>query len=277
VGGSGQWGACSAKEPEIETCDGVDNDCNGKVDDGLFQSCGDCNLGYSVCQAGAWSACQTDYIPDSFQLIGTLRDFHANNYGGDYPHPDFENANGDDKNIIADLIGDDHLPVYKPLGDLTTPTTHGKKWFDMWYRDTPNYNQSKEFPILLARKPGVMPPTYVYDNPSFFPLDGELFGAEGNPHNFSFTYELHSTFYYRGGEHFFFRGDDDLYVFVDGHLLINLGGVHGAEGQDIDIDAAVSQFGLKKCTPYQIDLFFAERHTNASSFRIETSLILLAL
>ena len=45
----GQWGACNGSgAPSAEACDGVDNDCNGLVDDGMNL----CAAG-KVCDRGA--------------------------------------------------------------------------------------------------------------------------------------------------------------------------------------------------------------------------------
>ena len=41
-----------------ETCDGVDNDCNGQVDDNLSRSCSNaCGVGSETCSAGNWGGC----------------------------------------------------------------------------------------------------------------------------------------------------------------------------------------------------------------------------
>ncbi len=48
------WGACSVR-PQAETCNNKDDDCNGKVDDGLTRPCGSC--GIETCSAGKWGAC----------------------------------------------------------------------------------------------------------------------------------------------------------------------------------------------------------------------------
>jgi fibro-slime domain-containing protein len=267
---SGSWGAC-AGVAAAELCNGLDDDCNGQVDDALVEPCGGCQS-VSVCVNGQWSGCQG--APDSFPLQGVVRDFHPSTFGGPYAHPDFDDAIGDDKAIVAELLGGDWLPVYAPGDFGATPTTHGRAWFDMWYRDAPGYNVSKLHAVPLTLVPGSSPARYVYDDPAFFPIDGQLFGNEGNAHNYGFTYELHARFLYNGGESFEFRGDDDVYVFLDGHLIINLGGVHGAEAQTIDLDQVASQLGLAKCTPYDLRLFFAERHQTVSSFRIESTLVL---
>jgi hypothetical protein len=49
---------------------------------------------------------------------------------------------------------------------------------------------------------------------------------------------------------------------------VDLGGVHGAESGSVNLDT----LGLTTGNNYSLDLFFAERHTVASNFRMETSL-----
>jgi fibro-slime domain-containing protein len=114
---------------------------------------------------------------------------------------------------------------------------------------------------------------YTYDNQNFFPIDGQLFGNETNPHNYHFTYEIHTRFAYNPGDVFRFTGDDDLWVFINGRLGIDLGGVHAPESAEINLDAQATTLGIEPGKSYDLDFFFAERHTTQSTFRIDTTLI----
>ena len=193
-------------------------------------------------------------------LTGVARDFQAS-------HPDFEYVIAVDPGIVQSSLGPNLKPVY--AGNPTTPTTNGKQSFDQWYQDVPGTNQSQPLPITLTKGSGNI---YTYDNSAFFPIDNQLFGNEGNAHNYHFTFELHTKFEYLGGEVFTFTGDDDLFVFINGVLGIDLGGVHGAMTATIDLDAQAGQLGITPGNIYNLDFFFAERHTSESNFRIDTSI-----
>lgn len=195
------------------------------------------------------------------ELTATYRDFRAD-------HPDFEGATGVDRGVVRIDLGADGKPVYAPAG--ATATISGAASFDQWYRDVAGTNLTFTQPLPLVEGP---PGTFVHDDSTFFPLDGMGFpGEEVNGHNFHFTTEIHATFQYRGGEIFQFTGDDDVWVFVNRKLALDLGGVHGAESATIDFDALATTLGITRGQQYPLDVFHAERHTVESNFRMTTTI-----
>jgi fibro-slime domain-containing protein len=152
--------------------------------------------------------------------------------------------------------------------------------FDKWYRDVPGVNLSVTVDLTLVRQADG---TYVFDDKDdpvykdrggFFPIDDQLFGNSlaNDKHNFHFTTEVHATFVFDASANQVFRfvGDDDVWVFINGQLVIDLAGTHNAIEQFLDL----LRLGLADGETYKLDLFHAERQTKSSNFAFQTNLVL---
>jgi fibro-slime domain-containing protein len=207
----------------------------------------------------------------SVTLNATVRDFKATGTPGG--HPDFEDGIASDPGIVGTTLPASKDPTY--LGTAGNPTTHGAGEFDMWYGG----------PAVAGIDPAIVIPTtltlseavagsgiFGFSSSAFFPIDGQGYGDQGNSHNYHFTLELHTTFTYQIGQTFSFTGDDDVWVYINNSLVIDLGGVHGAQFAAVNLDT----LGLTSGSIYDFDFYFAERHTTGSNLMIETSIPLVA-
>lgn len=169
-------------------------------------------------------------VADSFELEGIVRDLRRGDR--EYGHPDFQMSGDTERlrhitGLVAPYLGEDGKPVFNP-NRPPDDCINSAASFHQWYNNVPGVNASE--PLTLTVDNGQSEPggVYTFSSTSFFPIDGKLLGNQGLIHNYHFTFELHTQFTYIPGQTFTFVGDDDVWVFIDGFRIIDLGGVHSA-------------------------------------------------
>ena len=132
---------------------------------------------------------------------------------------------------------------------------------------------------------------YQYQNASFFPLDNSGFQANGaapdptlqwnglplnratNTHNYSFAMHFKINFQYETGQTFAFEGDDDMWVFINGQLVLDLGGIHNTTLGNFSLDAIATQLGLVQGESATLDVFYCERQSVGSDIKITSNIV----
>jgi fibro-slime domain-containing protein/choice-of-anchor A domain-containing protein len=205
----------------------------------------------------------------TLQLQAIVRDFTPS-------HPDFEHYLGDGRGAVLPTLDSDGKPQLNPNPATWSGVFTGVTQFAEWYRDTPGVSYVPSFLIQLNLT-DIGGGIFEFDEQAYFPIDNRGFGNYLNyGHNFHFTTEIHTSFTYLEGQVFNFCGDDDLYVFANGFLILDLGGVHGTECASVALADVAQAAGLVNGSAATLAIFNAERHTVGSDMKIDTSIVLIA-
>lgn len=264
-GNTRPYDGCSPTCTREPSC--PDGHCASVCGDGFVTGSEQCDDGNARAGDGCSDTCTlepgfecaaTNIAPPTIALPIVYRDFQT-------PHPDFETfCCAQVKGMVQPLLDSAGKPVLADVGNPQMISSAAS--FADWYRAAPGVNMTVLDTLTLTHD---AVGAYAFESSGFFPLDGRGFGDQGRAHNYHFTSELRFWFTYRGSEVLEFLGDDDVFVFVGGHLGVDLGGVHAAASDSLTLDASkAAQLGLSLGDTVEIAVFQAERHTTDSNYNL---------
>jgi fibro-slime domain-containing protein len=190
-------------------------------------------------------------------------------------------------NFVADTLGSDGNPVL--LKDFSTAKVASVASFKEWYTSTPAVNKVVDLEVTAVKRSALLN-SFGGDDMGWYPIDGK---GQGNTdivapdvavgeeltldpmHNALFTAKFEAQFYYQGGknETIITESDDDSWIFINGKLAVDNGGLHGFIPASVKLDEVADKLGLKPGKHYPITFFYAERQFGAAKYRVTTNML----
>jgi fibro-slime domain-containing protein len=216
-----------------------------------------------------------DYaFPEAQTLNGVVRDFRSRSeFAG---HVDFGIPSAEPRRSIAigQRLDGDGKPAIDSAsgGPAFQRVIAGSTSFAEWFRDVPTTNLSMPMTLLLSRVAsyGHTPanPRWVYNTVGYNPIVLEGFGyndlsfpPSAPGWNLGLTAELECSFVYRQdkAQWLYVSSTDDLWVYVDGKMIVDIGGRSQPTARSVNLNTVAPSLGLVDRQRYTIKFFLANR------------------
>ncbi|MGL1934636.1 MAG: fibro-slime domain-containing protein [Fibrobacterales bacterium] len=217
------------------------------------------------------------------QLKGVIYDWDAGDFGAFQPGTD-ACPNDITKGLAADKLGDDNLPLPGP----NASSCHADSitnWFQAKESNrtcvdlqlSPNSEGIYQFSQTVdvndhSGLNGFYPlDNFSHDNNSLTNNKG-LTDSNGDDvkHNYHFCMHIATSFTYKEGQHFEFEGDDDMWIYLNGSLVLDIGGIHSPLAGSLNIDDHLNTGDIGESQDFRI--FYCERQTDQSNLKIQTDI-----
>jgi fibro-slime domain-containing protein len=157
--------------------------------------------------------------------------------------------------------------------------------FDSWWSDSAA-SKSLQRKWMLEKRSAQL---NSFGSEMFYPIDGEGWGntdyagtdkpatdlekTEDDAHNQLFTVEVYAEFLYEKGKNqiFITESDDDSWIFINGKLAVDNGGLHGFAPASASLDPIANDLGLESGKSYPIVMLFADRQLSGAKYRVSTN------
>ncbi len=121
--------------------------------------------------------------------------------------------------------------------------------------------------------------TYRQTNSPYFRDDGVVTRQSGvyNTYvdrDYNYAMEGHGQFIFNTDDnlYFNFEGDDDVYLFINNKMVMDIGGAHSITTTTFNLNDYVKECGLVDGETYDFDFYYMERHGYGANLRIETNI-----
>ncbi len=227
--------------------------------------------------------CGTLTAQTTLPLNVKLYDHNYGDFGGDFSAISVTTCNYNvyqaAPGMVTDSLYFDSVLMKKNLrqGPNLCGSANIGKWFD------PNYARVYTCGNLFFNNVGTTAaPRWRFDDTVFHPMDSLSLqptwdsGGVYLPHDFAFCMEINTGFVYQGGDSMWFKADDDLWAYLDNHLVADLGGVHYYQQATVKLDTLPFLRG-RQGQNLDLDVYYCGRQPATTVFGMETNVKLTPL